>query len=272
MKIQRRKIQIILLTIAVGLCMFSSDTTFAATIDSMRMPFSSHEQWKVVNGYNAGACHYKPSSCGGDQYYALDLVPTSGNAGGRYIYAPVAGTVSSVFYIGTGKGYGVKIATSDGYTVHLYHLMNMMVAKGSTVSKGTPVAQVYNAYSGSINHLHIQVTNSSGTSLAMRLSGKYYYYKGGTNQWKDQVLQNNVTYSNASLSGSAINWISGTSNLVNYSANDSTSSLRVNPGCSITLYEHINYGGSSRKFTSNVSNLSSYTFDNKASSLIVSCP
>lgn len=266
-----KKFQFALLIVAVALCMLSSDKAYAIVVDSMRMPFSSSEQWKVVNGYGGGACHLKPSPCRGDQYYSLDLVPTSGDAGGRYVYAPVTGTISSVFNMGTGKGWGIKIRTSDGYTVHLYHLMNTKVATGNTVSKGAVVAQVYNAYAG-LNHLHIQVTTSSGASLPMRLSGKYYYNKGGTNQWKDQVLQNNITYKDANYSGSTINWITGTSSLVGYSANDVVSSVRVNPGCRITLYEHINYGGASITFSSNVSNLANYGFNDKASSLKVTCP
>src|SRR5687768_7890325 len=70
-------------------------TTAVATQNSKhtRTPFDVGETWKVTNGYGEGKCHKKKSPCGGDEFYALDLVPVNGKAGGRDIYSPVRGTV-----------------------------------------------------------------------------------------------------------------------------------------------------------------------------------
>ena len=108
----------------------------------------------------------------------------------------------------------------------------------------------------------------------MRLSGKLYYDKGGNGQWNGQVLQNNVLYSDASYSGSAIiiGGTGGMSDLRNWGFNDVMSSLRVNPGCSITLYVDINYYGRNTKFTSNVTNLMLFGLNDQASSFILACP
>jgi len=52
-------------------------TTAVATHNSthMRTPFAVDQTWQVINGYGQGACHHRPSDCGGDELYALDLVP-----------------------------------------------------------------------------------------------------------------------------------------------------------------------------------------------------
>ncbi len=54
--------------------------------------------------------------------------------------------------------------------------------------------------------------------------------------------------------------------------NDSVSSLRVDPGCQVTLYEHVYFRGNSDAFTEDVSDLSSTEIGNdRASSIQVEC-
>jgi hypothetical protein len=260
---------------AMSVSLFISRPAVAAfdNTSSMRMPFSPHEMWKVINGYNSGPCHYHGSTCGGDEYYAFDIAPVSGDAGGRYVYSPVAGYVyGQPFWMGSGRGYGVKIKTSDGYLIHLYHLMNVQVSSGQRVLGGSYVGQVYNAYSGAPNHLHIQQTNSSGTSIPLKLSGKTYYDRRTTNQWYGQPLQNNVLYYDANYSGTYTNYAASDSWLGDDAVgNDRVSSVRVNSDCTIWLYEHWYFGGRSYGFRSNTPNLVNYGFNDMASSMWLSC-
>jgi murein DD-endopeptidase MepM/ murein hydrolase activator NlpD len=183
----------------------------------------------------------------------------------------VDGTVAQVPFQLAGRGWFVKVRTDDGYLVYLYHLMNVRVSKGQRVAANTVIGQVYNNYSGSINHLHVQVTNSSGASIPLKLSGKRYGNLGGTNQWKGWDLQNNVLYQHTNYSGSYSNVVVSDPNLSNLVGNDTASSVRVNPGCVMTLYEHTNYWGHSESFKGNDPNLATHGFNDKASSLRLNC-
>jgi murein DD-endopeptidase MepM/ murein hydrolase activator NlpD len=235
------------------------------------MPFSATEIWKVISGYNNGGCHIKASSCGGDEYYAFDLAPQSGDAGGRSVYSPVEGYVAETPFFISGRGWFVKIRTKDGYKVHLYHLMNVSVVKDQYVYPGRWIGYVYNSYSGAANHLHIQVTNSAGKSIPIKLSGKYYYDRSGYNQWIGQLLQNNVLYSDRNYYGYGLQF---TTNVIDFNTdgfNDVASSLRINPGCRVTLYEHTYNYGRSQTFYFNILNLGSYGFEDISSSLVLSC-
>jgi peptidase M23-like protein/peptidase inhibitor family I36 len=258
-------------------------TTAVATHTSthMRTPFDVGETWKVIWGYSQGGCHQNPSPCGGDEYYALDLVPVNDatgniiNAGGRDIYSPVRGTVVSKFNIeGGSAGQGIKIKTEDGgHLVHLYHLMNVRVSPRDTVTADTLVGQVFNQYGGPEgprNHLHIQLSNLQGVSQPIKLAGREYY-SGPT--WKSALIRENVLFANPNYGNPHWWFVEDVSDMRNATlGNDVASSLRVNQGCQVTLYEHINYTGRSRSFTDNVPNLATHGFDNITSSVKLSCP
>jgi hypothetical protein len=257
-------------------------TTAVATHSTTHMatPFDVGEMWKVVNGYGQGKCHARDSVCGGDEFYALDLVPINDatgatvNAGGRYIYSPVRGTVHQRFKIeGGSAGEGITILTKDDHLVHLYHLMNINVSPGRSVApEGGPIGQIYNQYGGPEgpnNHLHIQLSTLQGVSQPIKLAGQEYY--GGTT-WDNRLIQENVVFANPNY-GNPHGWfVEDLSDMRNnLPGNDVVSSLRVNPGCQVTLYEHSNYTGRSMGFTKNVPNLATYGFDNVTSSVKLYC-
>ena len=71
---------------------------------------------------------------------------------------------------------------------------------------------------------------------------------------------------------------SSDSNLTNNKVgNDTVSSLAIDPGCSVTLYEHTSFGepfsphGRSITFSENIPDLSVYGFNDMASSLRLFC-
>jgi hypothetical protein len=256
-------------------------TTAVATHNSthMRTPFDVGETWKVIWGYGQGGCHQNPSPCGGDEYYALDLVPVNDatgkreNAGGKVIYSPVIGTVSATYDIrGRSAGEGIRIETKDGYLVELDHLMNLKVSRGDSVTAETPVGQVFNQYGGPEgpnNHLHIQLSNSQRVSQPIKLAGKEYY-SGPT--WQGRLIRENVLFANPNYRNPHWWFVEDFSDMRNTTlGNDVASSLRVNPGCQVTLYEHINYTGRSESFTDNVPNLAAHGFDDITSSVKLYC-
>lgn len=254
----------------------------------MRAPWSgkpgyAYHTWKVINGYGQGSCH-SASGCGGDQTYALDLVPTTGGAGGRAIYAPLR---SKVVFAGPdsknpGIGQLIKLDllgpgdVPTGYRLHIYHLKDLKVAVGNVISSGKLLGYVfdqYNSNGSTQNHLHVHVSNSSGKSVPFGLGGKLYF-TGGTITWKGQLIRNNVLYSGPNFTGDRYAYfVLNSTNLANNIGNDNASSLRVNNDCDIKLYEHTNYGGRTRRFdgapggVSGGSFASLGDFDNIASSL-----
>jgi hypothetical protein len=258
-------------------------TTAVATHNAthMRTPFDVGETWVVTNAYGQGACHYRnpPKVCGGDQYYALDLVPENADAGGRDVYSPVQGTVTYAKDHG-GIGWLVKIKTKDGgHLVHLYHLMNVKVSSNppnNKVTAETLVGQVYDKYDGGTNnHLHIHLSNLQGVSQPIELAGREYY---SGPDWRTAQIRDNVVFANPNYSNPHWWFVEDVSDMRKISlGNDVVSSLRVNQGCQVTLYEHINYTGRSKTFiggkdTDNVPNLATHGFDNITSSVKLSCP
>jgi hypothetical protein len=247
------------------------------TIASMRAPWAKDETWYVYEhgGYNVGPCHFRQSPCGGDEFFAFDLVfarPNgTGDTGGRAVFAPVAGTVSALFSR-SGKGQFVKIATDDGYVVHLYHLMGVPTSlRGQRVTAHTKLGYVFDQHESGINHLHLQVTNGSGASIPIKIAGKTYIDLGGQNQWHGRGIRNLVLWTGPNFNGDTYTILSGSDGDLRDDAvgNDNVSSLRVNPGCTVTLYRHINYGGDSRSYTTNTATLED--FNNVASSVRVGC-
>jgi murein DD-endopeptidase MepM/ murein hydrolase activator NlpD len=240
---------------------------------SMKMPFHDSERWKVINGYNSGLCHHvnPPPRCGGNQQYAFDIVPESGEAGKKPVYSPVAGTV--VYRADKGTiGWLVKIETDDRERlVHLYHLMNVQVAIDQRVRADTVVGYVYDqydTYNGAPDHLHFHVSNSSG-SIPLKLSGKKY---GVTKQWNGQQLQNNDLYQHTNYGGAWSNIVVTDPDLRdNFVGDNTASSVRVNPGCVMTLHADPNYFGHSESFSGNDPNLATHGFNDKASSLTLTC-
>jgi hypothetical protein len=255
-------------------------TTAVATHTSthMRTPFDVGETWVVTNAYGEGACHYRtpPKKCGGDQHYALDLVPENADAGGRDIYSPVQGTVTYARDHGA-IGWLVKIKTKDGgHLVHLYHLTNLGVSVGEPVTAETLVGQVYNKYyEGTNNHLHIHLSNLQGVSQPIKLAGREYYSGA---DWKTARIRDNVVFANPNYGNPHWWFVEDVSDMRKTTLGDDVvSSLRVNQGCQVTLYEHINYAGRSKSFiggkdSDNVPNLATHGFDNITSSLKLSCP
>jgi Peptidase family M23/Beta/Gamma crystallin len=251
-------------------------TTAVATHNytHMRTPFDVGETWIVTNGYGEGKCHKEKSPCGGDEFYALDLVPVSGKAGGRDIYSPVRGTVVAKFPIEAGNaGQGIKIKTQDGrHLVHLYHLMDLKVSPKDEVTAETLVGQTYNQYGGPEgpnNHLHIQLSNLQGVSQPITLAGKLYS-SGQT--WDGQEIRENVVFANPNYGNPHWWFVEDVSDMRKTSlGNDVVSSLRVNPGCEVTLYEHNDFTGQSKSFSDNVPDLAKSGFNNKTSSVRLLC-
>lgn len=256
-------------------------------------PNAQSPTWKVINGYNGGKCHDKTSPCGKrphDEYYALDLVPESCNAqtnfrcaGGKYVISPVRGRLLEDAFFDPGRGWGVKIVILDGadqptgYVVHLYHLQNLRVTKkGAVVQPLQRLGDVFSPYQDAPDHLHVQVNNMAGDSQPLRIAGKLYYDRGSLqNQWRNQLIRNNTLYSGPNWGGDAattfVGDVAALSRTNGGVGNDNTSSLRVNQGCTVTLFEHTNYIGRSRTFQDQgVSTLSG--FDNIASSVRLVCP
>jgi hypothetical protein len=247
------------------------------TSTHMRTPFDVGETWKVINGYGQGRCHHNPSACGTphDEYYALDLVPVNAaggtmDAGGKDIYSPVQGTVSYAASAGA-IGWLVKIKTKDGgHLVHLYHLMNVSVSPGDQVTADDPVVgQVYNKYPGAPNHLHIHLSNLQGVTQPIKLGGREY---SSGNTWNGQLMRENVVFGNPNYGNPHWWFVEDVSDMRNTTlGNDVVSSLQVNPGCDVTLYEHINYAGRSITFKDNVTNLATHGFDDITSSVKLDC-
>lgn len=250
---------------------------------TMRTPWPSypgylHPTWRVITGYGRGACH-SLSSCGGDQTYSFDLVPDDGtNAGGRLIVAPVSGIVE---WAGTdsdfpGIGYLVKIKITSGawvgYLVHLYHLMDLQVSTGTTVEAGAPIGRVYNDYNGNPlnNHLHFHVSDLGGRSVEFKLAGRSY--RAGQS-WEGTKIRNTVLYSGPTFSGDRSQVLVASDDSLGdeHIGNDNASSLRVNDGCSLTLYEHTVSMGRSRTFNAG-DHGDLGDFNNQASSYQLSCP
>jgi hypothetical protein len=258
-------------------------TTAVATHNSthMRTPFVINQTWIVTNGYGQGDCHHRPSPCGGDELYALDLVPYNDatkqreNAGGKVVYSPVRGTVSAKYDIrGKKAGEGIRITTKDGDIVELDHLMNLRVSVGRKVTAQTRVGQVFNQYGGPEgpnNHLHIQLSNSQRVSQPIKLAGKTYH--SGTT-WKGQLIRENAVFAKPKYRPPRWWFVQDFRNLGKVAVgNDAVSSLRVNPGCQVTIYNNRNYTGGWAGFTQNVPNLATFApeFDNKASSIRLRC-
>jgi murein DD-endopeptidase MepM/ murein hydrolase activator NlpD len=248
-----------------------SDAPAPSTVN-MRMPFAHDGEWKVVTGYNAGPCHFKSSPCGGDEYYALDLVPATGNAKGMWVVAPTSGTVVYSADHGT-IGQLLQIRLSTGDTLHLYHLSGVTLKAGDAVSGSSYIGKVYGDYQGdpARNHLHVQVTNSAGASLPLKLSGKLYGDKGtAANQWKDQKVRNNVLYDLVGYGGSLVTIVgAGYVNSMT-SLDNAVSSLRLNQDCTFTGYDLQNLSGTSASTSASVSDLGA--FSNRMSSWRLTCP
>lgn len=170
---------------ATAIMFLLSPSSSEGSHDTFSLPFNYDEAWKVTGGYNTDPCHLRRSPCGGDEYYAFDLVPDAGNAGGRDVLAPAAGTLIQRFSLATDCSHGefVKIRLDgDGFILHLYHLMNVSKSPGQRYSQNEFVGKVYDANPCG-NHLHIQVSNPSGASQPLTFNGVTYHDKGGANQW-----------------------------------------------------------------------------------------
>ena len=187
----------------VAVLLIGPDPTpsFAAT--SLRVPFAPNETWYVYNGYNDGPCHYSLTRCGGsahDEYYSFDLVYDNGTcnprlSGHRNIYAPVSGTITHKSVLINGEGIFLKIRADDGYVTHLYHVTDVpsSVSLNARVSTGRFIGRVYTGHSSGIDHLHIQVTNSSGASQPLTIAGKHFYKRGDiSDQWRFTSFRNNI--------------------------------------------------------------------------------
>jgi hypothetical protein len=271
--------RLVIMTLAGALAAILAVVAFAPTTavathnpTHMRTPFDVGQTWKVINGYGQGKCHHNPSACGQphDEYYALDLVPENGDAGGKDIYSPVQGTVTYAASAGA-IGWLVKINTKDGeHKVHLYHLMNVRVRQGDDVTAETRVGEVYDNYPGAPNHLHIHLSNlQTGKSLPITLAGRKY---SSGNTWNGQRIRENVAFANPNYGNPHWWFVQDFSDMRKTSlGNDVVSSLRVNPGCEVTLYEHINYAGQSKSFSENVPDMAKSGFNNKTSSVKLRC-
>lgn len=214
---------------------------------SLMAPIAPRETWRVINGYNGGACHYQASICGGnthDERYAFDLAPDGEDAGGWSVFAPVSGTVRVIDTSDIGTL--VKISTSNGYTVHLYHLMNVRNIDGTYVERDDWIGNVWDSYPGT-NHLHLHVSDDTGASFPLTIAGRTY---DGNRQWNGELIRDNILFSENALDG--VPWYF-TASIPELSAtrfgNRPVWSLQLNEGCSVTLFERAWYEGASRTYT-----------------------
>ena len=185
------------------------------------------------------------------------------------------GTVSAKYDIrGKTAGEGIRITTKDGDIVELDHLMNLRVSVGKKVTAQTRVGQVFDQYGGSEgpnNHLHIQLSNSQRVSQPIKLAGKKYY--SGTT-WNGQLIRENAVFAKPNYRKPRWWFVRDFRDLGKVTVgNDAVSSLRVNPGCQVTIYENRNYTGEWAGFAENVPNLATFApgFDNMASSIRLRC-
>ncbi|MFN8590657.1 MAG: peptidoglycan DD-metalloendopeptidase family protein [Thermomicrobiales bacterium] len=242
--------------------------------------YTPYATWKVVQGYQASPSGFHCSTNSNKQALAFDMVPETGDAGGRAIYAPVSG-VTSVYSIGTGRGSAVEIRTSNGYRVVLYHLMNVAVGNNVQVAENQYLGQVFDKYNyagTTLNHLHLHVNDAYGNPVPLKIAGRLY--AGSTSdrcvwpgKWANTRIRENALFKEPNQAGPALRVLSSAPGIAGseYTAwNDSISSARVNDGCKITLYQHTNYTGYSYLMSVGMPFLPSY-IDNQTSSVRLIC-
>jgi hypothetical protein len=236
-------------------------------------PFSYYETWRVSGGYREGPCH-NDTGCG-DPYketLAFDLVPTSGSPVGRTVYSPGPGTVTyRRTSIGTGRGGSVGIRLdADGSYVFIDHIDPVAFTEGqSRVGYHTPIGRVSNT-TAFPPHIHIQQNRADYSALPMTINGRYY---SPDQSWSGTQIQYNYIAEHTNFGGRTLVMI-GTglvNDLRSYSWNDLASSVRVNPGCSSTLWEHINRGGAAFTRWSTDSTLVDDGWNDRASAWAVTC-
>lgn len=247
-----------------------------ASVDGQPLiaPFSFYQTWKVSGSYGEGPCHHDPPDSCGDpdsELYAFDLVRVGGGTCAAPVYSPAPGlVVYRSTNIGAGLGGRIGIRLDDNTVVYLTHINpGQFTVNQSRVDYHTLVGRVY-CRTTSGNHLHIQHNRSDHSAIPLTLSGRYY--NPGT-YWTGTEIQHNYLAANENFGGSLLISL-GTglaSDLRQYNFNDIASSVRINPGCSSTLWTDINQGGSSKTFSTTDSTLVDDGLDDQVSSWNIAC-
>ena len=123
--------------------------TIPAGRPAMQLPFQQGSAWTLSCGYS---CHPQDDW----NKYAVDFVPRPTT--NRTIYAPVGGRVT----VEHTRQCWVRIDAGNGWFVNMMHTERSLVASGSTVSAGQPVAVMGSQQGGPCGR-------ATGTNLHMSL-------------------------------------------------------------------------------------------------------
>lgn len=146
----------------LGMLIFSANQAYAGQHMNVIgpngvSPWIYTEGWQVVNGYGTGL----HTDQYGD-YYALDLVPTSGSACNRPIY-PLFNNMR-VDYVDSATWGRIDLTVTIGgiqYKTKYLHLSSINVGVGATVGTANVIGYTGSKQTGSC-HLHMNVQQLSG--------------------------------------------------------------------------------------------------------------
>lgn len=132
---------------------------------AMKLPFSCGETWRTSTRAN-----HSPSG------NSVDFNRSKGDALGRAVLAPAAGTVTKVRTVSGSYGKWIEVSHGNGYSTLYAHLNSQSVKVGQKVTQGQKLGTVGSTGNSSGPHLHFEVKHNGTVVRPNFIEGSVKYY------------------------------------------------------------------------------------------------